>query len=461
MTPDFPRLTDGSDYDGAGATRGPKVTPLDWLTLAVRAARRRKVLAVAVFVVAFGASIAFAVTRKPMYRVYTTILAQRSSALPSAARAGFEDLPTRSAWEIVHRRENLVAIVKETNLVSAGLAVEEPDLRARVKRALGIGRAGAPADPVDRLVLVLDKELEVSTEEGTITIKLDWPDPRQAHAVVQAALQNFLESRHVQEVTALDEIISVLRGRAAVLRKNLDDVMVDVQHRRPAAVRAPSSPVSTGPSEELVRLQSLLASKQRAIEDVENFRRRRIAEVDAQLHQALNALSEAHPTVIGLRQELAAVSRESPQVGTLREEERKLRAQVVERAAREGTSATAAALAPQPPAAESSRMTDDPRVIEARAQYEQMNQRLGAAQVELDAARAAFKYRYNVVWPPQVPQTPYGNSRFEIAIAGLLLSLGLGIAAAAAPDIVRGRIMQRWQVERTLDLPVLGEIRRK
>lgn len=461
MTPDFPRLTDGSDYEG-GTSRGPKVTPFNWLALAVRAARRRKVIAVAVFVLAFAASLAFALTRKPVYRVYTTILAQRSSALPSAARAGFEDLPTRSAWEIVHRRENLVAIVKETNLVAGAATAEEPDLRTRVKRALGLGRAAAPMDPVDRLVLVLDKELEVSTEEGTITIKLDWPDPRQAHAVVQAALQNFLESRHLQEVTAIDEIISVLRGRAAVLRKNLDDVMSDVQRRRPLPARTPALPMVGGPSEELVRLQSLLSSKQRAIEDVENFRRRRIAEVDAQLQQALNALSEAHPTVIALRQELAAVSRESPQVGTLREEERKLRAQVAERAAREGTTATAAALATQLPiAADPARTTDDPRVIEARAQYEQMNQRLGAAQVELDAARAAFKYRYNVVWPPQVPQAPFGNSRLELALAGLVLSLGLAIAVAAAPDVLRGRIMQRWQVERTLDLPVLGEIQRK
>ncbi|ACG74106.1 lipopolysaccharide biosynthesis protein [Anaeromyxobacter sp. K] len=460
MTPDFPRLTDGSSYDG-GPPPGPKVTPLDWLRLTVRAARRRKVVAIAVFSCAFALSLAFAATRKPVYRVYTTILAQRSSALPSAARVMFEDLPTRSAWEIIHRRENLVAIVKETNLAAGASGTVEPDLRTRVKRALGIGRASTPMDPLDRLVLVLDKELEVSTEEGTITIKLDWPDPRQAHAVVQAALQNFLESRHVQEVTAIDEIISVLRGRAAVLRKNLDEVMADVQHRRPPPARSTAAPVAAGPSEELVRLQSLLASKQRAIEDLENFRRRRIAEVEAQLQQALNALSEVHPTVIGLRQELAAASRESPQIGTLREEERKLRAQVIDRAAREGTTPSAAAFSAPLAASDTTRTGDDPRVVEARAQYEQMNQRLGAAQVELEAARAAFKYRYNVVWPPQVPQSPSGNSRLEVALAGLLFSLALGLAVAAAPDIVRGRIMQRWQVERSLELPVLGEMRRE
>jgi uncharacterized protein involved in exopolysaccharide biosynthesis len=428
--------------------------------LAMNSAHRRKTVAVTVFLLALSATLAFVLTKKPVYRVYTTILAQRSSALPSAARAMFEELPTRSAWEVVHRRENLVALVKATNLAGSAPFPDDVDLRTRIKRALGLGKTtDAALDPVDRLVLVLDKELEVTTDEGTITIKLDWPDPRQAHSIVQAALQNFLEARHLQEVTAIDEIISVLRGRAAVLRKNLDDVMADVQRRRPVVARAPSGALAPQPSEELVRLQSLLASKQRAIEDVENFRRRRIADVDAQLQQALNAFSDAHPTVIALRQEYAAVSRESPQIATLREEELKLRAQVSARAAREGTSATPTA-APAP-ALDTLRTSEDPRVIEARAQYEQLNARLGAAQVELDAARAAFKYRYNVVWPPQVPDAPYGNSRVEIALAGLIASFCAAIFAAAIPDVVRGRILQRWQVERSLDLPVLGEIRRK
>jgi capsular polysaccharide biosynthesis protein len=45
--------------------------------------------------------------------------------------------------------------------------------------------------------------------------------------------------------------------------------------------------------------------------------------------------------------------------------------------------------------------------------------------------------------------------------AGLLASLLLAMAAAVAPDLWSGRIVQRWQMERSLDLPILGEVRRR
>lgn len=461
MLPDQPpRLTGEVENDEAAQGR-TDVTPVHWLLLALRASLFRKKLAFAVFVAGVALTIAFAKTRVPLYRVYTKILAQRSQALPPSARGPYDEVPTRSAWEMVHRRENLLTIVKETRLAEGfGVASDATiDLRTRVKRALRLERPEiTPRDPVDNLVLILDRELAVIVQEGTITIQLDWPDPNQAHAVVQAALQNFLEARHVQEVTAIDEVISVLRGRAATLRKNLEEVTLEARRRPSTPPRTESPPVARQPGgEELARLQSLLESKQRAIQDVEDFRRRRQAELRAQLEQSLNTLSEAHPTVIALRQEIAAVSRESPQVENLRDEERKLRAQYADRAARAGTPVVAVAPALPEPAR---RIEDDPRVVEARMESEQMNAKVAAAQADLDAARAAFKYRYNVVWPPQVPRDPYRNSRVKIVAAGMLASLLLAIVAAAAPDILRGRVIQRWQVERGLGLSVLGDFRR-
>lgn len=460
VTPNLPRLT-GELESGGDHSAGAKATPFNWVSFALRAARKRKLAAFAVFALGSAFVVAFALTRQPDYRVYTTILAQRSQALPSTARPTFEDLPTRSAWEIIHRRENLIAIVKQAKLAETAETPQPPvtGIRAWLARVAQPWRAAAPPrDPTDTLVLALDDELKVMTHEGTITIQIDWPEPKQAHAIVQAALQNFLEARHVQEVTAIDEVLSVLQARSVTLRKELEDAIQDA--RKNPLPRAQSTPASTSrqPSEEVVRLQSLLASKQRAIEEVESFRRRRLSELDSQLHQSLNTLSEAHPTVIALRQEITAVSRESPQVELLREEERKLRTQVADRTAREGVPSGIIA----PPMVEPARTPDeDPRVAEARRAYEQMNARVGATQVERDAARAAFKYRYNVVWPPQFPQNPYGGSRAEILFAGILASLTLAIAAAAAPDVLRGRVMQRWQVERSLQLPILGEFDRK
>lgn len=445
-------------YDDESGESPRAITPAHWLGLVLGMARRRFVLAVAVFLAGMGAVTGYFSTRRPFYRVETKVLAQRQQALPSAVRPIFEDMPTRSAWELVHRRDNLIAIIRQANLLPRTPAAPGPTEakeRGPLSRLAPGHSAPAEGDAIDTLVMVLDKRLKVMVEDGTIAIQLDWGDPREGFEIVEAALQNFLEARHLQEVTAIDDVIAVLQGREAVLRKRLDDTIAEARKRPLPTVRLPARPKA--PSEELVRLQSAAESKQRAIQDVEEFRRRRLADLQTQLDQARNTFSEVHPTVVSLRQQISALERESPQVDALREEERKVRSQYAARAAREGISA--AAPLPAPAVEAPSFSEEDERVRDARVQYEQASARLGAAQVERDAARAAFKFRYNVIWPPQVPSEPFSPNPVKIFGAGLIASLMLALGLAAMPDLLRGRVLQRWQVERMLELPVLGDFK--
>lgn len=432
----------------------PRVTPGHWVMLALGAAWRRKVIALTVFMVGLAAVTAYYRSRTPYYRVETKILAQRQQALPSVVRPAYQDLPTRSAWETVHHRENLLALIRQTKLL------DNPEATSFVAREAP-GTSAPQSDPLEALVLILDKRLIVETGEGTITISIDWPDPQVAYDIVQATLHNFLEARHVQEITAIDEVISILQGRAVGLRDALDAALESSRRHAARPARAPTVRLHS-PSAELVRLQSLVEAKQRAIRDVEELRLQRLAELQAQLDQARNTLSDAHPTVIGLRKDLEAASRESPQIEALREDERKVRQEYASRLAREGFSGPPPTFAAQlPPSAPAPTPEDDPRVRQARIEYEQMMARVSSAQVELDAARAAFKYRYSVIWPPQRPTEPVSPSAPKIFGVGFLGCLLLALAAAVAPDLWSGRIVQRWQVVHSLDLPVLGEIRRR
>ncbi len=442
-------LPSGDELDpGVGP---PGATPVQWLLLALGATWRRKWIALMVFLVGMGAATAFFKVRPQLWRVETKILAQRQ-ALPSALRPAYDDQPTRSAWETVHRRENLLALAR----------LPAMHLETRHPRTPLSAPGASPPDGIEDLVDQLDRSLMVEAGEGTITISLDWPDPEAAYDVVHAAVDNFLEARHVQEITAIDEVLSVLQGRAAVLRETLD-AAIENARRRPARPSNVAVPRPRAPSEELVRLQSQLEAKQRAIRDVEQLRVRRLTEIQAQLDQARGTLSDAHPTVIGLRKDLEAASRESTQVELLRHEERKIRKEYLDRLAREGIPGTSAGFVPPvqlaPPPAPAP--DDDQAVRQARADYEQMMARVTSAQVELDAARAAFKYRYNVIWPPQHPRVPVSPNPKKIFAAGLLLSLVLAIGTAVAPDLISRRVVERWQVERSLDLPVLGELRRR
>jgi uncharacterized protein involved in exopolysaccharide biosynthesis len=447
--------------EGWSPSGPPGPTPFDWVAYALACVRRRKLIAALVFVAGVSASVAYLLVRTPVYRAEARVLAQRQQGTLSGV--GYQDVPTASAWDVIHGRENLVAIVRSTNLLAA--APPSSGKRALPKSLLGFVRGRATRtdeDPVDTLVDILDKRLKVTADEGTVSIELDWPDPQQAYDIVHAALQNFLEVRYLREVKAFDDVISVLRGRAAVLRDELAAAIDASRARTPRPVAAAPARVRQA-SEEAVRLQSLLEAKQRAIQDVEDLRRRRLAELQAQLDQARNTLSDAHPTVIGLRKDIEAAGRESPQIEALREEERRLRKELADRLAHEGvsSSASAAALAPPPPVEPSSRNGEDQRVTQARVQYEQMLSRVNAAQVELDAARSGFKYRYSVVWPPRLPREPVSPNPKKILPLGFFASLVLAIAAAVAPDVWAGRIVSRWQVDRVLQLPVLGEIHRR
>ncbi len=455
--------------DDVGDGSGPR--PADWALLLLRSARRRKVLFVAVFVIGCAGVFGYYRTRRPVYRVEAKLLVQRGP-LPSNMRSGLEDNPARTAWELIHRRDNLLALIQTAKLVGT-----VPDGKLDVLRARA-GLSRDPADPLDLMVIRLDRRLLVSAEEGgTITISLDWPDPHQAYTVVEAALQNFIEARHIQEVTAIDEVLSVLHARAAKAKEQLERVTDQVRQESVDGYReyrdttpSPRPATARAPSEELVRLKSLLEGKQRAIEDVEEYRRRRLADLHAKLDEARNTYSDAHPVVIQLRQDIEALTKESSQVSALRDDEAKLRKDYQAKVAQEGlTESPSGLVAPPPPVVRSGPrphvssgpVAEDERVRDARFEYQQIVERVNAAQLELDAVRAAFKYRYNVIWPPQLPRDPVSPNPVKILGAGIFAALCLAFLAAALPDLRSGRIVERWQVERTLGLTVLAEIEKK
>ncbi len=98
---------------------------------------------------------------------------------------------------------------------------------------------------------------------------------------------------------------------------------------------------------------------------------------------------------------------------------------------------------------------------EARFRYQQMVERVNAAQLDLDSARAAFKYRYSVVWPAEVPRRPVSPNPLKIFGLGGFLVLALALGAAVWRESRTGQIFTRSQIEIGLDLPVLAEFNRE
>jgi hypothetical protein len=464
------------------------------------ARRRGLVAAVAVGIMALTALGLAALPST--YHVEAKLLAQRIAVLPVRGEGTDAAAPTRGAAETVQRRDNLLGLIEATDLLH-----HWDEHRAPAQRAFDAIRGlvhgpDTEEDRRDAMVERLEKRLVSWTNEGTVTIAIDWPDARMACRIVDIAEQDFLEERYTHEVTALAESLAILRSHADGLRQDVDDAVAAARdlraaRQKPAAEgdhdakppdakpaddkpvaapqRAPRRPAEVKP--EIEQLQATLAAKQRALDDLEGFRRHRLSEAQARLAEQRGTYTEHHPVIMDLEQTVTALSAPSPQVKALREEIASLRAEY-ERTAVQAPGAPAA-VAPlarsslPPPELPSEilrldqelREDRDPAVVYARGRlrdamdkYAALREKIEAAQIDLETAQAAFKYRYSVLTPAKLPKRPVKPNVPLVLLAALVASALAALVAAVAADVHGGRVVERWQIERLLDRPILGEI---
>jgi len=121
--------------------------------------------------------------------------------------------------------------------------------------------------------------------------------------------------------------------------------------------------------------------------------------------------------------------------------------------------AAAPAATPIPPAAVST--MNDFSAVQLRLELNQLEsvlERTDGARIELAVSQAAFKYRYTVIKPAQVPRSPVKPNATFVLAAGFIAGLMLAIAAAVGKDLMINRILEEWQIERQLGLPVLATV---
>jgi uncharacterized protein involved in exopolysaccharide biosynthesis len=217
----------------------------------------------------------------------------------------------------------------------------------------------------------------------------------------------------------------------------------------------------------MLRLQGLLDAKRRSIEDIEQLRRRRLAELQAQYTEQRSVYAESHPLLTNLRESIQALGQDSTQLAGLRREEQEL-----------ATQYAAAGGQVEDPVTDASRRTGGPALIlrelpsrdpreefdklqlsNATAKYNAVLDRLNTARLSLDAARGSFKYRYIIVRPPLPPKIPVSPKAGPLLAAGSLAALMAGMLLGLALEVRRGLVVQPWQVERLAGVPLLGELR--
>src|SRR5258708_6569949 len=217
---------------------------------------------------------------------------------------------------MTHGMETLRAIAEKTRLAELYLFPATPSLTKEEKLA--------------SLALLLDKRLSVTVGEGTLSIAIDWPKGDVAAQLVEAALQSFLDARRMAELSSIEEAITLLESRAGKLQSDIETMESEAATKSSNASklriskRRDSRLSRFDPS--AAQTKAMLDARRRVIRETEDFRQRRLEELQVQLSERLAVYGESYPSVLNLKREIQSFSREPQQLVALRAEERELAA---------------------------------------------------------------------------------------------------------------------------------------
>lgn len=489
-------------YDEEGT--GPPQPDLlrSYLAFGYRAIETRRTIAAVVFVVAASLVVAVAILWPKTFHCEMKLMSQRSSVLGDQVNAN----PLTEASDVIGRHENMVALVKQTDLIR-NWELRRPALLKFKDRLLESMR-GKPTDEETEAALVnyAQSRIFATVAENTLTIGADWPDSQMSADLVEGAHQVFMESRHAAEISTIQEKISILEGHAGKLRGEIDRVAEQLQHAReqrlveankavrdaregdaPAAGAAPVAArprprAAAEPDEQVGILKEEIETKKRAMNDLEADRNRRLVEAQAKLSELRSKYTPAHPVIRELEQNIASLTPQSPRAAALQAEVQSLESAVKERAALArsessggGGGAVAAGPAVGPGAAadtealsaQVTKLLDggtgiDPAITaqlqSTLAKYAALRDAIGTARIDLDTAQAAFNYRYKVIVPAEAPSKPSKPKVPLVIGGGLLAALLLALLIPVLVELRKGIITERWQVYR-MELPILADLK--
>jgi uncharacterized protein involved in exopolysaccharide biosynthesis len=226
-------------------------------------------------------------------------------------------------------------------------------------------------------------------------------------------------------------------------------------------------------------LQQELRAKRQVIEDITASRNQRIAALQTRLQEMKGIYGPAHPEVTATEENLRTLSVPSGQIDVLRQEEAAIRARLVAAGGTDGTQATSTTreISVEPTFAREALASiaqlkadtaESPEVTVAKSRlkiattaYEDMLDRLEGAKIEMETARAAFKYRYSVITPARIPKKADKPKIPLLVVGGLILAAGMTVFAVLVIDFAGGKVLEAWQVDRQLGLPVIAEVKRR
>lgn len=409
-----------------------------WAGFVTGALKRRRKLALEVFVFVVAAT-ALALPILPRrYHVEATMLALPADGAPGVARQNSGDPAglLESAAQVALTHENLVAIVRAQGLVAKW------DAERGVLSHLRHRGASTERD----LVRILQKSLTVKVKGEQVVIGFDWPEPQTAVAVVDATQKNLLAARREAELSPLARKAASIEESAAQSQRRIDALTARVtsavrlkrRGARAATVRAlqADGKFRDLPDPALAARRVELIVRRKAIADLEEARQKRLADLNATLAEQRATLGPQNEALRDTEQKIAALAADRARIDRLRDEEQQLLGAYVRSGGRESE------LSSEPAPWPAELKEDDPAVAFDKAAIAMEESNLSRLQAEvadarqaLAAAEVSFESRYLVMTPPEAPDGPsFPNTPLVVlaAVLGGALAGAIGAVAAEA-----------------------------
>ncbi|HEY4303874.1 MAG TPA: hypothetical protein VGM82_05380 [Gemmatimonadaceae bacterium] len=456
-----------------------------------RAVKRHRTLSISLFLIIAVAAGFSTIVMPRHYIVFTTLVASKNSVMPAIGNPQRSSLaeseaPTRLAAEAVMRRENLLEIIRETNLMAV-----QPRLRSPLGKLSAffsekvLGKKTTDDDRLKMVIGLLQTRMYVNTQDqGTVTIGIDWPDAASAFNLVQAAQQNFIEQRHASESNMIGESIEILKTHVVEARTHMQQALSDLKAARPDIVvsdptrataggKKAATPAQQAQQAQAATLRTQLGNKQQLVRDLERSRAQDLTLAQTHLADLRRTYGPAYPEVTATEDKIKALEQDSPALGSARQDEAKIQSQLTALGSTDDDAPVAsmsdATFARQMmerlTRARAADSSESPQVAYAQSslkmatnEYEDYLSRLENAKIEQETASAAFKYRFNIVIPPEQPKKPAKPKVPLLILGGIFLGVAFGVFAATALDFISGRVVEKWQVQRQVGLPILATI---
>jgi uncharacterized protein involved in exopolysaccharide biosynthesis len=478
---------------GGGGRRGgnrndddePQVTLGDRVRDAAKAASRRKALTAFVAVICLAMTVVASIFAPKSYEVEAKVLVTRAQLVGVANQYGptpeEQKALAKQFEEQVRARDNILQIIKQTQLVERWDSMRQPHRRLVDQLTAKVGSSPLTDEQkFDALMKTLDSKLRVTVDDATVSIYIEWSDAVAARDIVAAAMKNFQDARYGVEIGGINEQLKILEQNVARAQGEVAAAATELAIRqrdmdgKPAnstitkyLPRTGAAPPPPGADPALVKKLEQIRGEKQAIEDQ---RQQRVSQLQAQLQELQQQYADGHPAVRGLKDNIRAAQADTPALAALKQQEADTLAQIEAQknaTPKENPKDPKQLVPTQVQVAVDAGVPARPKSISdvqaefdtARNKYDQLSTKLESARIEAQTAEAGFKRRYSVTRPAELPAGPKRPSGLIAALLGIALTVIAALATAAIADRFSGIFFEPRHVRDRLGIPVFGTMK--